>query len=79
MKAIDRIGKIYDGRWKVTGVKYVKTKSYRDDVYELTNIYNGNIITLRAQIVRKLERGETTVSKVSHIRLMKKGIKTINF
>lgn len=58
-------GMIFEGRWKVLGSK-------RNE-YELENIYNHNKIVIHNETMRKLAKGETTISSVISYRVYKSG------
>ena len=72
------IGKIYDGRWEVIGQqKYRGNTTSRKFI--LRNIYNDMEITLKDVTLRKIDRGETTVSKSLSVKIEnKKGNKRWN-
>lgn len=58
-------GNIYDGRWKVLGTK--------DRKYVLENIYNHQQISIHHETMKKIDKGETTISKVMCYRLYQNG------
>ena len=55
------IGKIYDGRWKV--IECIRCEN-RQIKYTLENIYNQRTIRIDGRTLRRVEKGETTISKV---------------
>ena len=62
-----RIGKIYDGRWRV--IRYEKPK------YILQNIYNQEEMSIKDVTLKKIEEGETTISKVRLHHMRRQGKK----
>lgn len=62
------IGKIYEGRWEV--IKWERYNNSRAGKYILRNIYNGDEVSLKDATLRKIDRNETSVSRVivHHIR-----------
>ena len=64
------IGKIYEGRWKVIG--FEKYDNSRAGHYILRNVYNQNEIIIRDATLRKIEKGETSVSRVIVHRIRNK-------
>lgn len=54
------IGIIFEGRWKVTGVK----RDGNHTIYTLTNIFNQKTLDIRDHTMTKIFRGDITVSKV---------------
>ena len=58
-------GQIFEGRWKVLGAK--------NSEYVLENIYNQNQIVIHNETMRKLVKGETTISNIISYRLYKSG------
>lgn len=74
MAAKDKIGNIYDGRWKVVSCYSKQTKTHHDTIYKLKNIFNGKIIELDGQNIRRIEKGKTTVSQIYHIRLKRQHV-----
>jgi len=57
----NKLGKIYDGKWKVVDYKVNKNRA---TTYTLKNIYNDKEMTISSKALRKVEKGETTISKV---------------
>lgn len=55
------LGKVYDGLWEV--INYEKRNGHIAS-YILKNIYNGNILKFSVNTIRKIDKGETTVSKI---------------
>lgn len=64
-----RIGKIYEGRWEVIGYEYY-SETKKNKKFILKNIFNDSTITLKDQTIRKVERNETTLSKILHNKIM---------
>jgi hypothetical protein len=66
------IGKVYDGRWEVVA----KRNGNRGHTiqYSLRNIFNERIIRIDGRTLKKVDNGETTISKV-----MAHNIKCNNF
>ena len=61
------LGRIYEGRWKVEEVNKYSDVSGKCQVV-LRNIYNGETrIATTATLVR-IERGETTLSKIASVK-----------
>ena len=58
-----KIGNIFEGRWKII--------SYTRPNYTLENIYNGKRIEIHSNSVKRIERGETTISRIICFRLNK--------
>ena len=67
------IGRIYDGRWEVVACEHYNgtSGSYR---ITLRNIYNNETTTVKDSTLRKIERGETTLSKVRSHKIKTKRI-----
>lgn len=64
------IGQVYDGMWKVIDREIANPKS-RTYYFLLENIYNHTQIKIHSTILRKVDRGETTISKIIHIRAIR--------
>lgn len=69
MRKSKYIGKVYDGVWKVVSLKRYKESSNAQYCI-LENIYNHKQLKIRYATLYKLDKGETTVSKIirTHIR-----------
>lgn len=67
------IGKIYEGRWEVIRFEPYGHQ-YNTGRFFLKNIYNGNEISFTDRTLRRIDRGETTISKIAcrRIRRIKK-------
>lgn len=65
------LGKVYDGMWKV--VDCVRTHT-DPNIYEfvIENIYNHQKYKISSKSVAKLDKGETTMSKIIHINIVLK-------
>lgn len=76
------IGKIYEGRWEVIRFEPYGHQSHAGR-FVLKNIYNGNEISFKDQTLRRIDRGEITLSKIvcRRIRRIKKykRIRTYNW
>lgn len=66
----DYMGKVYDGRWEVVGFAHY-SPTCRAGKYTLRNIYNQNEITVKDFTLRRIDREETTVSRVIHHKIKK--------
>ena len=66
---MQQLGKILDGMWEI---------KERNDNHEyiLENIYNHERMTMRWQLIRKIEQGKTTVSNVRCLRIARKNGQT---
>ncbi len=56
------IGKVYDGRWEVIGKG--SNNNNHTIQYLLKNIFNERVIKIDRRTLRRVDNGETTVSKV---------------
>lgn len=65
MKLYKYGGKIYDGRWKVI--------SRQNTNYILENIFNQNQIIISEKTLRRIDSGETTISKSISTKLFRAG------
>ena len=56
------IGRVFDGRWEVIA----KGTSNRGHTiqYSLKNIFNERVIRIDGRTLRRVDNGETTISKV---------------
>ena len=57
------IGKVYDGKWKVVRMEMYGGKG-RARKAVLENVYNNREVTIQERTLRKVDRGETTISSV---------------
>ena len=58
------IGNIYDGRWRVIRFERYGSQKSQSGRYVLENIFNKNIHCVKDVTMRKIDRGEITVSKL---------------
>ena len=62
------IGKIYDGRWQV-----IRFEKYGQDGhggrFTLKNVYNEQEISVKDTTLRRIDIGETTLSKVVYHKI----------
>lgn len=65
----NRVGKIYEGRWEIISYIYYPGTT-KNKKFVLKNIFNDEIITLTDRTIRKIERGETTLSKILHNKIV---------
>ena len=71
------IGKVYDGRWEVVKREHYGKCKGGSSRFVLRNIYNGMETTVKDTTLRKIDRGELTVSGVMSIKITKGKIKVI--
>ena len=72
------IGKIYEGRWRVERFEnYAGLNKSNAGRFVLVNIYNGEERRLKDQTLRRIDRGEVSLSwvfaqKVKRVRRMER-------
>lgn len=66
------IGKVYGVWWEVVECTTYKKNSRFYTKYTLANKANGQRLTVQFNTLRKIELGETTISKVMHTKIRQK-------
>lgn len=68
------IGKILEGRWEV--VRFETYANSREGRFYLKNIYNNEQFFIKSDSLRRIEKGETTLSRLITNRIRRgKGYK----
>ena len=63
-----KIGKVYEGAWEIIESMSTNTKTKHTN-YVLKNIYNGRLLVICDSQLLKIEKGESSISKVIRRRM----------